>query len=138
MPLSSEIARPDFIDRSPSTKDQSFSGTLAPHSLTVRWQYTVPSNRSAAIGVAECYVLRATVATVSSTVNDMIRTNSGVTIIINDARMISNNIGDKEGFVIPISYFIYSGGFINGTTADVSTGGTAYHFVAISIIELDK
>jgi len=135
MPRRSGTARIQYIDRNPTSKDQSFAGTAAPHALTTRWTYTVPSLRLAVVSVAECLSMRLTAAGTLGLSNSII---DKAAIDLLQSPLQSNTVGDKTTVAIGQSILMLSGEALHGKTSDLSVTGTVLYLVTSSITEFDK
>jgi hypothetical protein len=112
---------------------------VAPHTVTARWNYTVPSGKKAMIEFLHVRILRSTAASTAGKVTAAISiTPSGASS--NDvmvANILTNNVGDKDALVSGATLTLLAGDKIAANTSDASTGGTIDYVLACKATEFD-
>jgi hypothetical protein len=134
------IGRPAWYDRNPSSQWLSYqANNVAPHSITQRWVYTVPSGKKAILEFAACYVRRSAAATTVGRVQvDIWITPSGGSVKkISLAQLLTNNVGDMDRMDLGQSLILNAGDKIEGYSEDASTGGTTNILIAAKLTEFD-
>ena len=112
---------------------------VAPHTLTVRWTYTVPANRRMIVSVMRALAFRDGVATVLAPFAAAVRyTPAGGSpgnIIGDDAAGLA--IGTKSIAIVGCELWLYPGDTIDGLTADSSADGTVRYQLQAAGTEFD-
>jgi len=127
--------RLEWYDRNPLKHSDSYdSGSIAPHVLTIRMSYTVPTGKKAFLESCLAKAIRRTVATTESTVLSAIKARGHRLLL---AWLMTNNVGDADSQVIGQSVTLNAGEAVLGETLDQSTGGTCNYYLAIHATEFD-
>jgi len=133
-------ARPEYYDRNPTQVDLgSTTGSVAPHILTFRYNYTVPTGRKFLLGMWRVYWQRITAAApVGRTDSDVQITPNGGSAIVNvDVIGLTNGVGDHDGATGGQATVLLAGDNIAGGDIDGSTGGGVVFTEAIQGTEFD-
>jgi len=122
--------RLEWYDRNPVAKHYASNpSSVAPHSATVRWIYTVPSGKKAFISILQAGVTRQTAATTLGQAYAAIYlTISAVSDVILAANLNDNTVGAKN-VLVASGGVLNAGDSIYGQTMDISTGGTCMYNV---------
>lgn len=100
---------------------------VAPHADTIRWTYTVPSGRAAAIESAEVLVIRSVAAGVAAQVLAYITAPVLGFLLI--AAEYDVAVGARMGFQVGLAGFANAGEQLNGRTADACAAGAHDFYV---------
>jgi len=136
----SAVARPDWYDRNPVSRVDYYWGSgVAPHGVTTRLSYTVPSGKKAMVEVLVLKVRRNTAATTLGIARaSLILTPSGgAPDNFMDACIVNNTVDVKDGWSIGASLALITGDLLEFTTYDGSTGGTCDYWLSYKITEFD-
>src|SRR5574341_10171 len=128
-------ARPQPIDRNSIARVQNYDATaVAPHGLTTRWTYTVPTGKKAAVRSLWVAFIRQAVAAPAGEVWAIIGSGAGEPIWLfqND-----NTAGATKSAAIGNAFELVAGETINGQTADASTGGNHRYSITAYLLEFD-
>jgi len=129
------VARPAWYDRSPSLQLKRFYGVdVAPHSATQRWTYTVPAGKKAFLEAINLKLIRKTAASTVGVAYASIVLN---TYSVFEARVVTNNVGDKDAVSVGQALTLNPGDTLEGYTYDGSTGGTFDYQTIVKITEFD-
>jgi len=135
-PNESQVSpRAEWYDRNPSKENIGYQGWhIAPHSETIRSQYTVPTGKKAFIGGAYASVLRYTVATLVGTAVIYLGIGAEPLVVVEH---LNNTVGIREwGLGLPSSVML-EGDNASIKTADPSNGGLMDYQAGIAIMEFD-
>jgi len=125
--------RLEWYDRNPIAKSQAYNGSgVAPHSMTVRATYTVPTGKKALIAFAEGVIVRVTAATAVGWVEVLVQGANNEAFRLNH---INNTVNSYEQGRTYVGYVLLAGQDINLQTQDLSTGGTLSYNVFITSME---
>ena len=128
-------ARPDPWDRNPVSATQSYSGaTVAPHSSTVRWTYTVPTGRKALVSAFHISVRRAAAATTASTATAFLMLN-GTNVF--HVTLVNNTVDATQRLELSAALYLTAGDELRAVTLDSSTGGYIDYNVVAVVTEFD-
>jgi len=132
--------RLEWYDRNPYHRFQSYmNNNTAPHGVTTRWTYTVPTGKKAFVEGAQTYIHRITAAAPVGLVQVVIYvtpSGGGMSAFLL-SQLITNNVGDKDHTEIGGGPVLYPGDAIEGQTSDVSTGGTTNLNITTEITEFN-
>ncbi len=124
-----------YYDRNPVFQDISNESIgLAPHALTNRVTYTVPTGKRAQITDLYLHVLRRTAATTALIARSLWQTN---TTNVAMTRIFTNGVGDKESVTIGPARVLPAGQGFLGRDEDLSTAGTVDFEESVGIVEFD-
>ena len=110
------------------------STDLAPHELTTRVSYTVPTGRKAEVTCSMNHVVRMTAAGTLGTAGSY---NSDPTTIITYCSIYDNTPGVTDKMVINKCVVRLAGDTISALSWDDSTGGTCLHMMGFEVMEYD-
>lgn len=132
-------ARPAYWDRNPTERADTYENTLAPHSYTTRFTYTVAAGKKAFVDTAFCATIRGTVATVAGDVLSKIALTpiSATTVPLIRANQYANTYGEKTYQNLGGSILVLAGGVLIGQTYDSSTGGQCAYNLSYHLVEFD-
>jgi hypothetical protein len=128
--------RPAYFDRNPTeiTTFSNFQTAIAPHSLTTRVTYTVPTGRKAFIGALDFIMHRVTAAAPLG----RRRISFGTTTFTPTHCMDWSNVVDAvTQLLTSLQAPFLAGDQIAVMTEDLSTGGTVDYIMAADIREFD-
>ena len=132
--------RLEWYDRNPIVNhEEYFSGPIAPHAITQRWTYTVPTGKKAFLEMAACLVHRRTAATTPGWVSAELEYQPygvGAGYLLNSF-FVTNNIGDKEREALGHAGVMLAGDALRGKTSDLSEGGSCDYLIISKIMEFD-
>lgn len=133
------VARPNYYDRNSSTAGQLAYGTVAPHSPTIRWTYTVPAGKRSYVEVNYVDLARATVAaSAGTTFAQIYSSNSDASdTVISYTRVFTNVAGTYDRSITSAVCILNAGNSLNGQTGDNSTGGTVSYTVGSKYTQFD-
>ena len=126
--------------RGPVAKPFVYStNSIAPHSATQRWAYTVPTSRRALCQTSFLQIIRQTAAGASAGVYTFIdlTPNGGSTTQIANMQFISNTVGASVQSGGCSGLDIGAGDVVSGYTGDNSTTGTMMYSNEACFIEYD-
>ncbi len=128
--------RANLFDRNPLTIQGTYDTTgIAPHTVTTRWTYTVPSNRKALIAWTDMVWTRLTAAGAAARVTIRIVLGSGA---VPSMRTINSNAVDATNTATgQVGQTLLAGESVSGTTQDNSTGGTCDYTISAGGTEFD-
>jgi len=129
-----------WYDRNPISRNDCWASiNVAPHSVTTRWSYQVPSGKKALLEVVQARVTRSLAATTAGLANSSIGLipSGGTRKAIALATIRSNTLWDKEGATIGSAVALRTGDEIDYRTDDSSTGGTCDYIGAYKVTEFD-
>ena len=127
--------RLEWYDRNPIDQTVSYVGSnVAPHSLTVRASYTVPTGKKAFIGGAAVEVSRRTVAT---TIGDVLAYVSFAGETSLNIFHRDNTEGTVERGSLNINGVMLAGASLTLNTQDTSEGGAMNYWISTVIMEFD-
>lgn len=128
-------------DRNPSTVCKHYiAAAKAPHTIEVRWTYTVPTGKKAMLEFAETQIFRdAAASTVGIASCDIAMLGDGVTCDMTLLRSMvhTNNVGDHMNNSTGGPILLLEGFKIFASTYDSSTGGTMKYKVNAKLTEFD-
>lgn len=133
------VARPVYYDRNSTTAGQLAYGTVAPHSPTSRWTYTVPAGKRSYVEVNYVDLARATVATSAATTFAQIySSNSDASdTVISYTRIFANVAGTYDRSITSAVCILNAGNSLTGQTGDNSTDGTIQYTVGSKYTQFD-
>lgn len=128
----------DWYDRNPLLVGATYDAFgVVPHGSTVRWTYTIPSNRKMQIEVVIGAISRATAAVVAGIPQTWNLMGSGP-FYVNSARLFNlNAVGDRDKTVQGVAIIGLAGQTLSGSSFDDSTGGTLNIFNTFKGTEFD-
>ncbi|HYS77056.1 MAG TPA: hypothetical protein VEM38_13260 [Burkholderiales bacterium] len=133
--------RANYYDRGATTKQ---AGTLAansaPHGQTIRWTYTVPTNRRLALEFIGTWQMRDTVAAPVGTwftLIDYQPSGAGLAATLMIVQNLGNNINDRDTVYVGASMTLYPGDTLRGSDSDASTGGSTRQLPTFKGTEYD-
>ncbi len=128
-------SRPAYYDRNPVIQDTgNFLTGAAPHALTTRASYTVPTGKKALVADTYVHVLRRTAATTALLVRAL---NVSGTFTDITARIFTNGVGDKETVVAGAGRLLLVAGSVFIRDEDLSVAGTCDFDGQAGIVEFD-
>jgi hypothetical protein len=134
------VGRAQFYDRNPiSIALGTFSINQAPHGLTTRFTYTVPTGRKCYVGILHGMIGRETVAAPAANVELQTRITpfGGAATLVFALGFIGNTV-DTERHADGGSGFVLSAAEVCAAqTADLSTGGTTSDATGFTGTEFD-
>lgn len=118
-----------WYDRNPIARLSTYGASgVAPHALTTRWTYTVPTGKKYYCQFSTVAVLRVTAATVAALARAAIEYDlggAGSTVgSLNVADTFSNAVDGGREFTAGSSGVFVAGDIVRGQTVDNSTDGT--------------
>ena len=129
-----------WYDRNPESLVKGYdSPSLAPHSVEVRWSYTVPKGRKAIVEGLFVKLIRRTTATTEQLASchvDFIEKDGGANPAVLKAVIVTNLVGDIDKDVLE-GLVMYEGDYISGATQDLSEGGTIAYMTGCKITEFE-
>ena len=134
----SSFARTNWYDRNPLTVVKTFGtplGGIAPHAVTERWVYTVPTGRKAYVESASVISMRDAAAAPAGAVTDYIVYNTAPSTQLALIQYLNNTVGHSMSMGIGQSVTMLEGDTLKGYTTDASTGGTCTHFINAKLTE---
>jgi len=137
----SAVARPEWYDRNPTSKADGHATTAAPHTITERVAYTVPSGKKAIVEMVYLRIKRVTAATTAGTATSLLRVTpsggSAMSIMIAELTSSQNSVGDKETLQVSPLMTLFTGDKVSGDSLDTSTGGTVEYQARWKLTEFD-
>lgn len=134
-------SRPAFYDRNASSANSQSSQNLgiAPHANTQRWTYTVPSLRNANLDYFMIFHRRVTVAAPAGACHLALGGGVGGSSSPTWGYLdTAQNVADFTAFQNSgQAAFIASGGVVNFSDGDLSTGGTCTFLSFLKLTEYD-
>jgi hypothetical protein len=127
-----------YIDRIHSNVTMKYSaGSVAPHVITTRISYTVPSNYRAYIESLYTSVRRDGTPTIAdySIATILYTPDGGNSATLVSGYIRSANIGDRESQVLTQSGVMLPGDMLTGITVDNSTGGTCTYVLSAKVMQ---
>jgi hypothetical protein len=133
-------ARVAWWDRVPTSSFGAYRGAgIAPHTLTTRWSYTVPTNRRAMVETLFCGVTRQTLGSGPAETFAMVSRDANtdplnpicMASVVNNSQNLVSQVG------IGTTMFMIEGQSIYGITYDATTGGTVNYAVSANWTEFD-
>jgi hypothetical protein len=125
------------IDRNPTDASKSVLViTAGPHTVTIRWTYTVPAARKAIVGPGSNMIDRVTAAAPAGRIGATVGNNAG-TLWISDIETFGNTVAFDQSQAIGTGFLISAGYILTWGTADLSTGGTVNYTCGVAIMEYD-
>jgi len=133
------VARPAWYDRNPVSRNGYFAGASGPHAITTRLTYTCPAGKKAILEVMQARVDREIVATTPNYAQAIFEFEpaGGTAYYLLAARILTNNVGDKERAELGGNLTMYPGDVLRGRTVDVSTGGQCAYQLSYKLTEFD-
>lgn len=127
--------RLEWYDRNPQLRRNRYCGSsVAPHSVTERWAYTVPTGKKALIMHLFVSLVRVTAPTTAM--------GSAAYTLIGDEHhaylmLYGNTVNDGRTGMIGTSELLAAGETINAKTFDSNTGGTISYAIVCDLNEFD-
>ena len=122
------VGRPAYYDRQSSSLVSGYTGTVAPHGLTVRFTQTVPADQKYMIEFSEGYLGRATAFTTTGASGAFILvTGVAVINIFGTLPTTTSSLVQQQAF----NMVVVEGEVITGSTQDYSVGGTVYYEINV-------
>jgi len=129
------LARPAWYDRNPAPSGSAyFTDGVAPHALTARHTYAVPTGKTAIMTSLFVFCRRATAATTVGKVEVRFLAGAGLQIYWS---FIDNTAGIRFTWELSPHTIVLAGTTIYMYTADGSTGGTVDYAVSIGYVTFD-
>lgn len=129
-----------WYDRNPVSRPKHYyTDSIAPHSLTERWIYTVPADKIAWIDFLWLYIDRKTAANpVGDSLARFGATLAGTGLLpLAEIKMRTNNIGDSKQFMLAGAGILLEDDVLNAYTFEAGTGGTVGFELTAKITEFD-
>lgn len=135
-----QSSRPLYYDRTMVSRTSYYSsGAIAPHGITERWTYTVPTGKKAFVqsllAVAQRITAAAPVSQYAALVT--VTPNGGTLARVLLALLLTNNVGDSAREHYGASGALAAGDVLASSTVDLSTGGTVDYNLSAWYIEFD-
>jgi hypothetical protein len=133
-------SRPDWYDRNPVMVGNIYGGdALAPHALTTRFTYTVPTGKKCYLEYGQLKVTRdgATATPVKAGCDFPITAGISTTPILGIASIISGTLGATDNQTLGAAIILVAAFAFTGSTFDTSTGGTCGYIVTFKGTEFD-
>jgi hypothetical protein len=125
-------ARAQYYDRNAASVVNVYSATVAPHTTTARWSYTVASGKKLLIENLSQRALRLTAATTAQTYGTEIGlTVSATAYAVQQVRVYVSTVFLSTMQVDHMALTLYASEAITGVTYDDSIGGTVVFQVAM-------
>lgn len=125
--------RLEWYDRNPSTQNIYYTGSgVAPHGMTSRASYTVPTGKKAFVGGAVGDILRRAAA---GTVSEVYAFYSIGGVNLMAISHFNNTAGHAERGAGLTSSVALAGTTLAISTIDGSTGGTMNYYLSVAIME---
>jgi hypothetical protein len=134
------IGRPAWYDRNPVTTFKSYyEGNVAPHGLTERWTYTVPSGKKALVELIAIWMNRTAAPTTLGRAEARLLffPSGGSETPLVYSVLYDSNVGAEKNVNIGQSSIMLQGDKIRATTYDGSIGGNVSYLVLAKITEFD-
>jgi len=126
-------ARPEWYDRNASQAGIAYGATnVAPHVITSRASYTVPSGKKAFITAVQLDVRRRVAATTLGTVLARLNLAGGTGFV---ALHENNTVDSRRSIETSIGSILLAGQTIELQTQDISTGGAMDYTLSVVIVE---
>jgi len=127
--------RLEWYDRNAINGTVFYLGTgVAPHSVTVRATYTVPTGKKALIGAICLQFLRVTAAGTVGQIHAYFDIGPGLGLT---GQMLDNNVGAHLEREVNMNSVLLEGEGLGLSTLDLSTGGTVNYGLSAAIMEFD-
>jgi len=136
----SAVARPDWYDRNPAFAGVSYVGTgVAPHALTVRGTYTVPSGKKAFLEASYLNGRRQTVATTVGIValSLWVTPSGGGAYRLAQITWKDNTVDYFKEETFAALGVLQTGDKVDICTSDASTGGTCEYLLCLKTTQFD-
>lgn len=133
-------SRPDYFDREPLVVVNNYVGlSQGPHGLTLRTLYSVPSRRKAYVEAAVTHVLRVNPAGAAGVPESWVYILPAVggSVRFSIARILANNVGERDSMVTSGIGMVGAGDAVSGQTQDNSTGGFVDYIIGVKATEFD-
>jgi hypothetical protein len=116
---------------------QFLAGAVAPHAGTVRFTYTVPTNRIALLTAVHVKVRRETAPTTAGLVSAFVYLTDPTANVYRFASVsfVSSTVGAQDWFSGYVGTFVPAGWSVSAQTGDSSTGGTCAYEISVHIVE---
>jgi len=112
---------------------------VAPHGITVRWEYTVPAGRKAFVESLQVRIMRTAAATTLGKAHAIIvlipSGQAGAYQFV--CSLLNNTVGASESLSVGQALVLNPGDTLRAATLDGSTGGTCDYFLSCKITEFD-
>jgi len=134
------ISRPAWYDRNPEPGwGVYFAAAVAPHALTTRWSYTVPTGKKTFLEAILCWLMRAGAAATVGRVYALIQYLEGGVSgpYLAYASIRTNSVGDGDSGNLGQSIIMVAGDIIRCQTSDGSTGGAVDYNTGFKATEFD-
>lgn len=132
--------RAQYYDRNPTYQPQIFdAAAVAPHVLTTRFGYTVPSGREAMVESAQASADRATVAGTAGQFQVWVEAapTGGNIAKLAQARRDGNVVDTSADVAVGCGVVLTAGGTVKGFSKDTSVTGTVDYLATSAIVEFD-
>jgi len=136
----SAVARPAWHDRNPASTVSGWGGSgVAPHSVTTRASYTVPSGKKALLEFLKAWVRRTAAATTAGNPKTTwyVYPAGGGTVDLLRAEIFTNGVGDKDITYAFAALVLCTGDELRQTSSDDSTAGTMDYWGAAKLTQFD-
>jgi len=136
----SAVARPEWYDRNPAPAVAYYVAVnVSPHSVTKRVDYTCPAGKKAMVELLQAEVFRRTTATtaVMAHADFKLTPSGGPMATILTARVVTNDIKDKDSLTMGASFMMFAGDVLEGYTEDTSTGGACDYKLCMKVTQFD-
>lgn len=133
--------RPAYYDRNAFTQGQSYNvAGIAPHGVTTRWTFTVPSNQKAYVQACVCKLMRDGVAAPVGTALAQIDwgCDVGGAAFAAFACVLDNTMGARDNSNVGQTGLMTPGNTLTGSTADFGTGGSFLYELSAVIARFDS
>ena len=127
--------RLEWYDRNPQPKEGGYAGSaVAPHTLTQRFTYTVPTGKKFFLENAYAYLMRYAAADAAERVMASISAR-GQSLAF--TQIMTNAVGDKDSMNVGRSVIMQAADVLLGNTSDASTAGSVDYSLNYHGIEFD-
>jgi hypothetical protein len=125
-------ARAQYYDRNAASVLNVYSATVAPHTTTTRWSYTVASGKKLLVENLSQRAIRLTAATSAQTYGSEVHLTVGALVyVVQQVRVYVSTLSLFTMQVDHMALTLYASETISGVTYDDSTGGTVLYQVAM-------
>ncbi len=134
------LARGFYYDRAAANKTlQFFSSAIAPHGLTVRATYTVPTGKKAYVDHYMLQHIRTTAQAALSFADTYLRytPSGGALTYIGHTFIFNLSVGATDRIVGSGTGFMATGDVIDIATSDSGATGSIDYYMAVKIFEFD-
>lgn len=131
------VTRPAYYDRAATATGRSYgAGGVAPHGVTTRWTYTVPTGSAAYIEYVQTGILRDGASGAPGFSQALVQFNTGSNNpLIGNSWLQDGTAGARQLQGVGSAGYMQAGQDIQGRTGDTSVGGTCRYQVDAKLVE---